>query len=686
MNAIPLARKNRLSKTTIDRSPADHAGPMNLNWFNLKFTGSSAFMEKPYLEQSLLRNLPQVRIALAAAALMYGIFGILDALVIPEAKHITWLIRFAFVIPLLLALLAATFHPRLRKHLQAFLSFGFVSSGLGIIVMIISTPSPVNYYYYVGLILIFIFGYSFSNLRFVLASCSGWFIVILYEVAALYTAMPHLELFSNSFFLVSANIAGMLACYNIEYASRRNYFLMQQLLQEQQKIRDLNNLLERRVAERTEKLEEANRYLKREAAERQAAEKEQERLEVQLKQAEKMEAVGKLAAGVAHDLNNILIGLVTYPAFLLRELPGDSTLRKPIQTIQQSGMKAAAIVQDLLTLSQRGTTDRKVFNLNSIIADHLLSPEHARLQSVHNRVHLEVDLQEDLLNTCGSPVHLMKAVMNLLTNAFEANLVGGTVKISTRNGYVDRSLDVFERIAEGEYAILRVADTGIGIESNDLKQIFEPFFTKKKLGKSGTGLGMTLIWSTVKDHGGFVDVQSATGMGTVFDLYFPATRLEISEKEGPATIEDCLGTENVLIVDDIPEQREIAAIILQKLGYTVSSVAGGEEAVAYLQQRKADILVLDMIMEPGINGYETYRRIAMDHPGQKTIIVSGFSESELVRKAQELGAGEYIRKPYTLEKIARALRSELDRQPAGQPEKGGCKPIDSQLQKAPCPE
>jgi len=276
-------------------------------------------------------------------------------------------------------------------------------------------------------------------------------------------------------------------------------------------------------------------------------------------------------------------------------------------------------------------------------------------------VHLEVDLQEDLLNTCGSPLHMMKTVMNLLSNAFEANLVGGTVKIKTHNRYIDRALEAFERIAEGEYAILSVADTGIGIEANDLRQIFEPFFTKKKLGKSGTGLGMTLIWSMVKDHRGFIDVQSASGMGTVFDLYFPATRQEISETKEPAALEDCLGTERVLIIDDIAEQREIAAIILQKLGYTVSSVSSGEEAVAYLQRWKADILVLDMIMEPGMNGCETYRRIVNNHPGQKAIIVSGFAESELVRVAQELGAGEYIRKPYTLEKIARALRAELDR-------------------------
>ena len=634
---------------------------MHLDRVSLRFTGSSAHLEKPYLVYSASRSLLQVRVALVAGLLMYSLFGILDVLLMPATKNVTWQIRFTFVDPIILVILAATFIPRLHQRLQALLSLAFVTSGVGIILMIIRTPSPVNYYYYAGLILVFIFGYSFVNLRFIWASCSGWLIVILYAAAALHTALPRLELLSNNFFLLSANIAGMLACYNIEFAGRRNFFLLQQLLQEKQKIRELNDRLERRVAERTQALQAANRHLTQKAAEQRASERERQRLETQLKQAEKLEAVGKLAAGVAHDLNNILIGLVTYPEFLLGELPGDSKLRKPIQTIRQSGMKAAAIVQDLLTLSQRGASEKSVLHLNTIIREFLLSPECAQLKASHPHVRLETDLQEDLLNTRGSSAHLAKTFMNLLNNAVEANLVKGTVTITTRNRYVDRPLDAFERVAEGEYTVLSVADTGIGIAAQDLKRIFEPFYSRKKLGKSGTGLGMTLVWSTVKDHGGFIDARSAEGVGSVFDLYFPATRESVPAAAEPQALEDCLGSESVLVIDDVPEQREIAAAMLEKLGYAVHAVASGETAVEYLKRHKADILVLDMILEPGIDGCETYRRILRIHPGQKAIIVSGFSESELVKETQGWGAGEYIRKPYSLVRIARALRAELDR-------------------------
>jgi signal transduction histidine kinase/ActR/RegA family two-component response regulator len=639
--------------------PGGNPGKMHLNWFSLRFSGPMAMLEEPFQRDDVARSLVQVRIALLMGALTYGLFGILDWLVLPLYKQTTWLIRYGFVCPAILASLAVTYIPRLHPYLQPILSFLITLGCLGIVLMI-----PIAPFYYPGIILVFIFGYAFIDLRFLWASLSGWITVILYEMVSFFIGTPAMELISSSFFLISANIAGMLVSYAIEYSSRRNFFLLRLLDLEQRKIQDVNEQLEQRVAERTESLERMTRQLLQEMSERKSAEQERRRLEEQLKQAEKMEVIGKLASGVAHDLNNILSGVVAYPDLLLLDLPEESPLRDSLLIIKQSGEKAAAVVQDMLTLSRQGMAEKKVINLNKIINDYLYSPEYQQLRSGLPRVRLEVDLQEDLLNVKGAPVHLAKALMNLVNNAFEANLVDGAVAISTRNGYLDQPREGYEKISEGEYVILTVSDTGIGIDAGDLTKIFEPFFTKKKLGRSGTGLGMTLIWSTVKDHGGFLDIRSAEGRGTTFDVYFPATREEMSA-EGPlVTLEDCRGTESVLVVDDVPEQREIATMMLRKLGYAVHAVASGEAAVEYLQERNVDILVLDMIMLPGIDGCETYNRIIKDHPGQKAIIASGFSETERVKEAQGLGAGEYIKKPYTLDKIARALRSELDRRPS----------------------
>jgi len=206
-----------------------------------------------------------------------------------------------------------------------------------------------------------------------------------------------------------------------------------------------------------------------------------------------------------------------------------------------------------------------------------------------------------------------------------------------------------------------VADTGVGISENDMRSIFEPFFSKKIMGRSGTGLGMTVVWSTVKDHNGYIDVESQVGKGTRFDLYFPITRHIIKENITKGSILDYPGTEHILVVDDAEEQREITKNLLKKLGYQVDVARSGEEAVEIVKQHAKDLVILDMIMDSGIDGLETYKRILAVSDRQKAIIVSGFSETERVREALKLGVGGYIRKPYALGDLARAVRTELDR-------------------------
>ena len=402
--------------------------------------------------------------------------------------------------------------------------------------------------------------------------------------------------------------------------------------------------------------------LVRDISERKRAEEEKQNLEAQLLRAQKMEAIGTLAGGVAHDLNNILSGLVSYPELLLLDLPKDSPLRQPILTIQNSGQKATAIVQDLLTLARRGVAATEVENLTSIVSKYLISPEFGKLREFHPNVKLETDLETDLLPILGSPVHLSKTVMNLVSNAAEAMPHGGEIFISTKNRYIDQPIRGYDRVEEGDYVTLIVSDTGVGIPQKDIEKIFEPFFTKKVMGRSGTGLGMAVVWGTVKDHKGYIDVKSTEGKGTTFTLYFPVTRKESAKDESRLSIEDYRGTgESILVVDDVKEQREIAGQVLKRLGYSVTSVSSGEEAVDYMKDNSADLLVLDMIMDPGIDGLETYKRILELRPGQKAIIVSGFSETERVREAQRLGAGAYVRKPYLLEKFGLAVRDELER-------------------------
>jgi CheY-like chemotaxis protein len=210
--------------------------------------------------------------------------------------------------------------------------------------------------------------------------------------------------------------------------------------------------------------------------------------------------------------------------------------------------------------------------------------------------------------------------------------------------------------------LLQVADSGVGISCEDQQRIFEPFYTKKKMGRSGTGLGMAVVWSTVKDHGGFIDVHSKPEVGTVFTLYFPVTREKPETKNPAMNLNTYRGNnEQILIVDDVFEQREIGSRILKTLGYRVETVDSGEAALAYVAHHRPDLIVLDMIMDPGMDGLQTYQKILEIIPGQKAIIASGYSETDRVREAQSLGAVTYLKKPYLIEKIAVAVRNELDR-------------------------
>ena len=410
----------------------------------------------------------------------------------------------------------------------------------------------------------------------------------------------------------------------------------------------------------------ANEELKQEIIERKRSEKDRRYLEAQLAKSQKMEAIGTLAGGVAHDLNNILSGLVSYPELLLMDLPVESPLRQPILTIQASGQKAAAIVQDLLTLARRGVSVQEVMNLNNLIDDYLSSPENQKIMEYHPDITVETNLQSDLFNIMGSPVHLSKTIMNLVSNAAEAMPNGGTISISTDNCYIDNSLRVYDAVDEGDYTTLTVSDTGIGISDKNVERIFEPFYTKKAMGRSGTGLGMAVVWGTVKDHSGYIDVKSKLGEGSTFTLYFPVTRKKLPLAEQSISAEKYKGNgESILIVDDIKEQREIASGMLKKLGYNVITVPSGEEALDYMQENGADLLVLDMIMNPGMDGLETYQKILQFHPEQKAVIASGFSESKKVKKAQSIGAGTYVKKPYSFENIGLAVKGELTKEVHG---------------------
>ncbi len=387
-------------------------------------------------------------------------------------------------------------------------------------------------------------------------------------------------------------------------------------------------------------------------------EEEKQAVELQLQRAKKMEAIGLMAGGVAHDLNNILSGIIGYPELLLLQLPEDSDLRTPIKAIQESGERAAAVVADLLTVARGVAGARVPVCLNTLVDEYLDSPEFHHLQTLYPAVRFHKRAADDLPDISCSPVHIKKCIMNLVINAAEAINNSGKVTLSTTSRVPDFQWAMEHGLKQIPYVVLTVTDTGSGIPQENIDHIFEPFYTKKVMGRSGTGLGLAVVWNTVQEHDGAVTVTSSE-QGTTFALFFPAVENSLTAQE-PVPKPTLAGNgETILVVDDETQLLDIAEAMLDHLGYNVVCVHSGEEAVEYLNSRQVDLVILDMLMEPGINGRQTYEQIVRIHPGQKAIIASGFSESEDVQAVLQSGAGAFIKKPYSMEELGRAVQNAL---------------------------
>ena len=251
--------------------------------------------------------------------------------------------------------------------------------------------------------------------------------------------------------------------------------------------------------------------------------------------------------------------------------------------------------------------------------------------------------------------------MNLVSNGVEAICGPGKLAITTRNLNLEASLMAYDdEISPGEYAVLEITDTGSGMSPEEMEKVFEPFYSKKVMGKSGTGLGMTVVWGAVKDHQGHIKIQSEKEKGTSFTLYFPASDQELSDMDVDLPTEDYKGNgEKILVIDDMSDQRDVAVALLTALGYTAIALPNGEAALRYLQKNRVDLVMLDMIMYPGMDGLDTYKEILKLNPSQKALIATGYCETERFKEAQKLGSGQYLVKPFTLEKLGKKVKSEL---------------------------
>lgn len=389
---------------------------------------------------------------------------------------------------------------------------------------------------------------------------------------------------------------------------------------------------------------------------------EEEKLELQRKlaKANKLKALGLMAGSVAHDLNNILTGVVSYPELLLAQMSTDDKLYSGIKRVQDAGKRAAAVVADLVLLARGGSYSSTIENLNDILSVHLNSLEHNERRKKYPSVVINTNFQHNLYNTHCSVPHIHKILLNLIGNAIEAVSENGIIHITTENCKFihPESLNPTSTIG-ADFVKLTVADNGPGIPKDDLDHIFDPFYSTKKMGRSGTGLGLSIVWNTVQQHNGWIEVKNNTP-GAIFEIFLPATKEQTNATQAENIMHPIKGNgETILLIDDLPEQNETLGNLLSNLGYKTYSVTSGEEGIEFLQSQDVHLVLLDMIMGSGLNGRETYEKILQIRPGQKAIIISGYSQNEEIEKAKALGVSFCLEKPVTIATLGVAVKQAL---------------------------
>ncbi len=391
--------------------------------------------------------------------------------------------------------------------------------------------------------------------------------------------------------------------------------------------------------------------------ERKRAEAEHEKLEEQLRQAQKMEAVGQLAGGVAHDFNNLLQAILGYGDLALDEAEADSPVRSSVEEILRAGNRAKTLVSQLLAFSRRQVLEIKDVDLNDVITD--LMKMIRRLIGEH--ITLDVIAGHDLGNVRADPGQIEQILLNLSVNARDAMPDGGRITIETENVRVDDAFCQTHAWAEpGRYALLSVTDTGAGMDAATVDQVFEPFFTTKELGQ-GTGLGLSTVYGLVKQHQGMVHVYSELGKGTTVKVYLPLA--ERSAASVGNKIEDAVrgGAETILLAEDDAMVRKLSSAILEQAGYTVLAAGDGEEALRVFDEHADEIglALLDVIM-PKLGGRAVFERIREARPGVRALFSSGYSMNA-IHTSFVLDEGlQLIQKPHQRDDLLRRVREVLD--------------------------
>ncbi len=747
---------------------------MPVNPLTLRYTDTAAWLEPPFLAHLKDVSRWMVHGGMIVGILFYAVFALLDVTVAAVHVRELFTIRFALVIPFVLAGLLLSYHPGFAPHLQTIVAFTSVAAGLGIVAMVAILPEAISKTYYVGLILVLIFNYTIIRLRFIWASLTGGIMILAYfAVAVGMKSHSSGVLVNNGMFLLASNVACMVASYMIEYWARRDFYSRQLLQIERERVAQANAQLETRVKERTVALTQANVDLQAEMAARRAAAvalkaserrfrslveqsvmaialigaereviewnpamvrlsgiaksdalgrrfvdlipplidnpverevvvgiatakeidviprlevsistkdnhsrtlsvhafpieaadgemmgflaqdiTERLRQERELRQQERLAAVGQLAAGIAHDFNNIMAVIVLHAQMILASAAGLSDrAREQLTTVIEQAHHASQLIEQILDFSRRAMIERGPLDLLPFLKEQVKLLQRTMPDNIH--IVLDWHQERDSYTVKADPTRMQQMVMNLAVNARDAMPAGGTLSLTLTPAPTGaETLPELIRDAPHDWIQLEVSDTGEGIPPEIEPRIFEPFFTTKAPDQ-GTGLGLAQVYGIVKQHQGEIDVDSVVGEGTRFTIILPVCPNHTDQAEAEATVEIEPGHgETILVVEDNQATRRTLAESLELLGYTICLAENGWDALRTLETGDGDIaLVITDLVMPEMDGRTLIAALRTRAPSLPVVVISGHPLDEALTDLQELGVTEWLQKPLDLTEL-----------------------------------
>jgi PAS domain S-box-containing protein len=382
---------------------------------------------------------------------------------------------------------------------------------------------------------------------------------------------------------------------------------------------------------------------------------EKKRLEAQLQYIERMEAIGTLAGGIAHDFNNLMMGMLGNISLILYDIGTESPYYEKLKNIEKLIQSGSKLTSQLLGYARKGKYEVRPINLNQLVKESSVTFGRTRKDIV-----IYKELAEDLSSVMADGAQIQQVLMNLFINSADAMPRGGDLFLKTMNVTHEDIGDKPYKPKSGDYILLKVKDTGMGMDQKTMDRIFEPFFTTKELGQ-GSGLGLASVYGIIKGHGGYIDVESKKGQGAIFNIYLPASEKPI-RKTSKISGRIMKGNETILLVDDEALVIDVGVQLLGKLGYTVIEAKSGRDAIRIFKEQNhtIDMLILDMVM-PNMGGGEVFDQIKRIDPKVKVLLSSGYSVNGEATEILKRGCEGFIQKPFSMEDLSKKIREVLNR-------------------------